>query len=466
MLFSEPVFFVFFVVYFLAHLVVPTHYRIWLIIIGSAIFYGYWNPVYTILPFALTFVGWAGALWIERADEHSRYRLWVTIVVLLLPLVFFKYTNFFMNDVLAPLLGLNLETGNRVYVDLALPLGISFVTFTIISYVVDVHRRDFPLEHSYKWLVAYILYFPQLIAGPILRPSQLLPQLRKNRPFHKRLWLAGFTVFTFGLVKKLVFADQMAAVSEPIYANPAAYDMLALWLAVWGFTLQIFCDFSGYTDMAIGLGLMLGVKLPRNFRQPYTATSPADFWHRWHITLSTWLRDYIYIPLGGSRNATYKTVRNVMITMLLGGLWHGANWTFVIWGGLHGMLISLAHLPHRVTAPFKKLPSVVKVPVTVTIVALLWVYFRAADMSTAHTLLGGLWHAPGMPIAEFANLYLFPLVLLVVFFVLHRIDDSRRIRLMVKRLPLYYLLPLLVFLWILAITISAGSSAQFIYFDF
>ena len=263
-----------------------------------------------------------------------------------------------------------------------------------------------------------------------------------------------------------MFADQIARIIESLYANPEIYGSWELWLAVWGFTLQIYCDFSGYTDMAIGLGFMLGVKFPQNFQQPYTASSIGEFWRRWHITLSTWLRDYIYIPLGGSRNQIGKTIVNVMITMLIGGLWHGADWTFVIWGGLHGFFISLSHLPHWIQAFIHRFPEWIKTMVTVLIVALLWVYFRAENLETAHIILLGLWTIPETDFIAFLSRYPFPITLLVVFALSHRWDDTRRIRVLAKKMPAYLLFPILIILWILAITISTGSSAEFIYFDF
>ena len=467
MLFSSPVFFLFFGVYFLGHLASPLRWRILLIIVGSSFFYGYWNPVYLILPVLLTLVGWQGALWIHASSGRLKYWALVgTISLLLIPLLFFKYTDFIINDVLRPLVHLQSTDEPVKYVDLALPLGISFITFTLIAYVVDVYKGVFQCEERVPWLLGYILFFPQLIAGPILRPSQLLPQLKHGRSWRRRAWVTGLAIFSVGLVKKLVFADQMGRIIGPIYANPAIYDSLELWLAVWGFTLQIFCDFSGYTDMAVGLGLTLGVRLPQNFQQPYTASSIGDFWRRWHITLSTWLRDYIYIPLGGNQAGVGKTIRNVMVTMLIGGLWHGANWTFVIWGGLHGCLVCLAHLPLQVQALSHRIPGWIRTAVTVITVALLWVYFRAENLDQAHNILGRLWTFPEMRISEFISRYPFALGLLLVFALSHRWDDARRIRALVRMLPGYFLFPTLVFLWVLAITVSTGNSAEFIYFDF
>lgn len=467
MLFSSPVFFLFFTFYFFCHLIFPLRWQIPLLIIGSSFFYGFWNPVYVILPFCLTLLGWRGAIWIDSADGKQKFwRLVCTITLLLLPLLFFKYTNFLINDFLLPLVQFRSVSESEKYVDLALPLGISFITFTLISYVVDVYKGLFQIEKQVKWLLGYILFFPQLIAGPILRPSQLLPQLKKNQPRHRRLWITGLTIFTLGLVKKLIFADQISRTIDPIYAAPDMFTSWELWLAVWGFTVQIYCDFSGYTDMAIGLGFLLGVKLPQNFQQPYSAASIGEFWQRWHITLSTWLRDYIYIPLGGSRNRAGKTFRNLMITMLIGGLWHGASWTFVIWGGLHGFFVSLTHLPHWLQAPFRQIPDWIKTGMTVLIVALLWIYFRAENLEVAHSILLSLWSFSAVDFSVFISRYPFPIALLVIFALSHRWDDIGRIRALVKKMPSFFLFPLLFILWLLAITISTGSSADFIYFDF
>ena len=271
----------------------------------------------------------------------------------------------------------------------ALPLGISFMTFTITAYVVDTYRSQYPVEKKLQRLLAYVLFFPHLIAGPILRPNELLPQFSHwTRAIDARFTL-GVCLFANGLTKKLVFADIIAGAVDHVYASTA--QQLSAWeylLAIHGFSVQIYCDFSGYTDMAIGTACILGIRLPINFRRPYAAHSIIDFWRRWHITLSSWLRDYLYIPLGGNRNGEGRRLLNLMTTMVLGGLWHGAAWTFVIWGALHGTALVGVHLLRARLARWNiVVPAWLGILGTFYFVTFAWVYFRAPDIGTAHRVL-------------------------------------------------------------------------------
>jgi D-alanyl-lipoteichoic acid acyltransferase DltB (MBOAT superfamily) len=463
MLFSSPVFFVFFVAYFIGHLLTPSRYRVWLIIGGGAIFYSYWNVAYVGLPFFLTLVAFAGALWTNAAEPGigRRMRLWLSVVVLLAPLCFFKYTNFLFKSIVAPVFELPAVN----ILDFGLPLGISFITFTLIAYVVDVAQGRYPIEANIKWVTSYVLFFPHLIAGPILRPYELIPQLRLARPAALRWIVPGITVFSFGLIKKLVFADPIGQMVDAVYGNGTGHSAWDYLLAIYGFAVQIYCDFSGYTDMAIGLALMLGVRLPTNFRQPYIAISIADFWRRWHITLSHWLRDYIYIQLGGSRRGTVAMVRNIMITMALGGLWHGANWTFVIWGIAHGIGVALSHLAGRSRIAIH-VPRFVSIIVTFHIVTILWILFRAPDLAVAWRIASGPFVAPSNDISGFVAKHAFEIVMVMVFFGVHRFDDQRRFIIFSRRAAAAVLWPVIALMWMLAITVSTGSSAKFIYFDF
>ena len=320
-------------------------------------------------------------------------------------------------------------------------------------------------------LTGYVLFFPHLIAGPILRPIELIPQLRRPRSALSAHFYAGLAIFTAGLVKKLVFADQIAAVVDAAYKADVLSAPQA-WLAIYGFSMQIYCDFSGYTDMAIGLALVIGIRLPNNFLRPYGAFSLIDFWRRWHITLSFWLRDYLYIPLGGNRDGRWRTYVNMIITMTLGGLWHGASWTFVIWGVLHGVGVAFVHLLRDLLrrAGFKGQPlwwNVVGIVLTFHFVALLWVFFRAPTLDKARWVLaaafaGGHWQTTGQIITAQSGAVL----LLAVFALLHAFDDHRMIKLAIRRIRPEIILPLIVLLWALAMTLSHGTSAKFIYFDF
>jgi alginate O-acetyltransferase complex protein AlgI len=463
-LFSTPTFFVFFLVYLCCHFLTQPRYRIYLIICGSTIFYAWWRLEYVWLPYALMAIAYGGVHWMERASEPRARarRAGIAIAILFLPLLIFKYTNFLARDVVGPLVG---RRGNLI--DLPLPLGISFVTFTLTAYIVDTYRGRFFARHSPSTVLGYVLFFPHLIAGPILRPHELMPQLERPQARPLRRFAAPLAIFTVGLVKKLVFADQIADAVDAIYRQSGALTGPAALFAIYGFAVQIYCDFSGYTDMAIGLALMLGVKLPGNFFRPYTASSIIEFWRRWHTTLSYWFRDYVYIPLGGGRRGPVREHRNIVLTMGLAGLWHGANWTFVIWGLFHGLGVALVHALCRSPRITPRLPTWVGVLVTFHFVTLGWVLFRAPTLTQAARMIAapfvaGAWAGE----LSFVSRNVFVLLLVGVFFVTHRFDDHRRVKAAVRAMRPEVFWPAMALLWILAITVSQGSSNKFIYFDF
>jgi alginate O-acetyltransferase complex protein AlgI len=463
MLFSDPSFFLFFALYFTAHLLTPARHRLYLLILGSTIFYGWWKPEYVWLPYLLSVIAWAGVLWIERvkAADDRRWRLSLTLVVLFIPLVAFKYTHFLVYDVFGALFNIPRRADEF---RLALPLGISFVTFTLTAYVVDVYRRQFPAERRLSVILGYVLLFPHLIAGPILRPHELFPQLVKvTRALDARFTL-GAALFVLGLSKKLIFADAIAPYVDLAYA-PGDHSAYVYLLAIYGFSMQIYCDFSGYTDMAVGLAYVLRIRLPQNFRSPYKSKSIVEFWRRWHITLSHWLRDYLYIAMGGNRRGFARQLANLMITMLIGGLWHGANWTFVIWGGLHGVALSLNRVFSRL-CPNVKVPRLFGILVTFHFVTIAWIYFRAPDIATATRVLAGPFTGKSDGLSAFLSEQAYALVLLLVFFLAHRFDDHARVRLALKTAKKPVVWAILLMAAVLAVALSQGSSANFIYFDF
>lgn len=465
MLFSDPSFFLFFALYFGAHLLTPARYRLYLLIVGSTIFYGWWKPEYVWLPYVLSLIAWSGVLWIERvkSPDARKRRLLLTLIVLFVPLVAFKYTHFLIYDVVGAFLNVQQHiTGDEFR--LALPLGVSFVTFTLTAYVVDVYRREFPAERRLSVILGYVLFFPHLIAGPILRPRELLPQLvRATRALDARFTL-GAALFVLGLSKKLIFADGIAPYVDLAY-TPGDHSAYAYLLAIYGFSMQIYCDFSGYTDMAVGLAYMLRIRLPQNFRCPYKSKSIVEFWRRWHITLSHWLRDYLYIAMGGNRRGFAHQLANLMITMLIGGLWHGANWTFVIWGGLHGIAISLSHAFNRFW-PNAKIPGWLGIIVTFHFVTITWIYFRAPDIASATKVLAGPFTSTSIGLGAFLAERTYAVALLFVFLATHRFDDHARVRLALKRTKRPVVWAILLTTAALAVALSQGSSAKFIYFDF
>jgi alginate O-acetyltransferase complex protein AlgI len=409
-------------------------------------------------------VAYFGVLWICRAErgEARKWRLTLTLMLLFVPLIFFKYSNFFYGDVIGAFSG-----DHAALFNLSLPLGVSFITFTLTAYVVDSYRGQFPPDTPPLTVLAYVLFFPHLIAGPILRPVELMPQLSHPGRAKYLRPTAAVALFSVGLVKKLVFADQLASTVDAAYSHSQGLSAPEALLAIYAFSAQIYCDFSGYTDMAIGLAMLLGVRLPNNFSRPYGASSIIDFWRRWHRTLSFWLRDYLYIPLGGNRGGRLVEVRNIVITMALGGLWHGANWTFVIWGLMHGAMVSGLHIVRRFSGgALEHIPRWVAVLLTFHVVTLAWVFFRAPHLDQATHMLAAAAFGSWARAHEYFAAHAFDVLLLVLFLTLHRFDDHRRLRIAAVRLPPEILWPALVGLWVLAIAVSHGGSAKFIYFDF
>ena len=469
MLFSDPVFFVFFLFYLPVHLAVPPKYRIYWVILGSTIFYAYWRVDYVWLPYLLTAICWVGAAAMRRArDRESRKRrLVAAVIVLFLPLVVFKYAYFFAHDVFR-LIPRTAELLREVgWLKVALPLAVSFITFTLTAYLVDVYRERYNGTVSLTTLLGYVLFFPHLIAGPILRPHELMPQLTQPRPAMDARFTLGAVIFAVGLVKKLIFADTMAGAVDDVFRSGADPTRLEYLLAIYGYSVQIYCDFSGYTDMALGLAYLLGVRLPTNFLKPYTSGSLVEFWRRWHITLSLWLRDYLYVPLGGNRSGRARQFINVLITMVLGGLWHGANWTFIVWGFMHGLGLvavhGLAKPMHRIGI---HLPRWLAVLLTFHFVTFAWIWFRSPDLATAHRVLVGVFMAPWGDAKLFLGRHVFEIILLGGFLATHRFDHHARLRLAVLRCNRGLIIGLVGLAFLFAVIISQGSSAKFIYFDF
>jgi alginate O-acetyltransferase complex protein AlgI len=364
----------------------------------SYVFYGWVGWSYCLLLLTTTVVAFAGGQWVvaTRTERHRRVAMGVAVAALLGILAWFKYYGFVsVNlDNLTHALGM----GRAVpLLQVALPIAISFFTFMAISYVVDVYRRNLEPARPLDFMV-YISFFPHLLAGPIVRGTELLPQIRRKRDAESIDYSRAFWLILAGLFKKVVISSYVSsAIVQPVFTSPRQHSALEAIFAAWGYAVQIYCDFSGYTDIAIGLALLLGFRFPQNFDAPYTARNLQDFWRRWHMTLSRWLRDYLYIPLGGNAGSEARTVRNIMITMVLGGLWHGAAWTFVFWGAWQGIGQSFGHV-RRLSRVRRGLPAVAEGPVRVWVQRFLtfqfvcvgWVFFNASGMSQAFALLGRL----------------------------------------------------------------------------
>lgn len=369
-----------------------------LIVFASLIFYGFAGHIWFLIPMIVTTCldFFLGPL-IERASSLPRRRalLLLSLIGNLGLLAYFKYARLFAESVFS-LVALRHPTFSRPawsqIFDVILPAGISFYTFQTMSYVIDVYRGTCPAERSFLRFAGFVWFFPHLVAGPLTRHNQLIPQLERIETTGIRpRWQEGLFLFAIGLCKKVLIADRIASLMvDPIiahYSPSSNMTFLSAWIAMLGYTMQIYFDFSGYSDMAIGLGRLFNIELPQNFDSPYKATNPSEFWRKWHITLSSWLRDYLYISLGGNRRGALRRNVNLMITMILGGLWHGANWTFAVWGALHGSYLILFHLNER---RFSRMPPTVQRMVTFLGVCIAWIFFRSERFGHAFSWLKGL----------------------------------------------------------------------------
>ncbi len=398
MVFSSNVFLFLFLPIFLGlYYLSSNRYRNLLILIGSYLFYAWWRVDFLLLFVAVTLWNYIFGLRIDRAGTGSkaaqRWVLW-GVVGNLATLAYFKYANFGMANINAALEAAGFEPFLLTHV--ILPIGISFYIFQSISYLIDVYRGDTKPTENLINFAAFIALFPQLIAGPVLRYKDLADQFT-DRTHSVDKFSEGATRFMQGFVKKVFIADSLAPLVDHCFAldNPSTGDA---WLGMIAYTAQLYFDFSGYSDMAIGLGLMMGFRFMENFNQPYISQSITEFWRRWHISLSTWLRDYLYVPLGGNRNGTFNTYRNLFLTMLLGGFWHGANWTFLIWGAWHGMWLAIERAMGVNAAP--KVLNPVKWLFTFFLVMLGWVIFRAENLDVAWRMYAAMFSFNGWALSE------------------------------------------------------------------
>jgi len=380
MLFTTIPFVIFLVVVLGLFYALPRPIRRYLLLFASLFFYMAWNVKFVVLILGLITVDYFAALWIKsRLGWDRRLALIVSLCANIGLLGWFKYANFIRETWLTAL-------HPRMSVEplaIIIPLGISFHTFQSISYVIDVYRGEQEAITSYIDYALFVAFFPQLVAGPIVRAEEFFADYFNWRPPTALEWQRGCAQILTGYIKKMIFADGFALVADSYFNNPQAFPgLFPAWSGAVAFALQIFFDFSGYTDIAIGVALLFGFHFPENFRRPYLSASITEFWRRWHMTLSGWLRDYIYISLGGNRRGEFRTYVNLMLTMLLGGLWHGASWNFVIWGGYHGLLLAI----ERAVWGRKALQGLIRVPLTVVTFALAcigWVFFRAKTFHTA-----------------------------------------------------------------------------------
>ncbi|WP_162051925.1 MBOAT family O-acyltransferase [Pontibacter pamirensis] len=395
MLFNSFEFLVFFPTVFLLYFLLPYRFRWVLLLIASYIFYMFWRIDYTIIIIISTLIDYGCGRMMDRYPDEERgkrkYWLWLSLLSNLGILFTFKYYNFFSSaaEDLANLLGVSYAAPAF---QLLLPMGISFYTFQTMSYSIDVYYGRTKAERHLGIFALFVTFFPQLVAGPIERAENLLNQLKQKHDFEYQRVTNGLRLMAWGLFKKMVIADRLAPMVNEVYSTPEEYAGIPLILATVFFAFQIYCDFSGYSDIAIGSANVMGFKLMENFRTPYHARSIKEFWGRWHISLSTWFRDYLYIPLGGNRVLKWRWYYNIFITFVVSGLWHGANWTFIVWGALHGVYLVFAEVSREQrnslveTLGLKRLPwlhKALQVGTTFSLVCLAWVFFRANTINDA-----------------------------------------------------------------------------------
>ena len=471
MVFNSLTFVAFFACVLVVHnLPLPWTWRKVNLLLASYLFYSAWNPPFVILLWISTVVDWYAAQGLVKARRESARHAWMllSVVANLGMLGYFKYGTFLLDNFAALLHAAGIAYQPAPH-DIVLPVGISFYTFATLSYTLDVYlRRALPAENFLDYAL-FVTFFPHLVAGPIMRPTELVPQFEQPRRANADQLRFGLALMTLGLFNKVVLADSfLAPVAEHVFDADKLPGALDAWAATLAFSGQIFCDFAGYSTTAIGAALCLGFAMPDNFRFPYAAVGFSDFWRRWHITLSSWLRDYLYIPLGGNRHGERRTYAALMTTMLLGGLWHGASWTFVAWGGLHGAYLAAERFLRSRFVKWRPGPLVLVVLglLTWTLVNITWVFFRAKTFDKAWTVLRGMagTNAGAKPILE--SFYLISVAVIVGGILLaHWFMRARTLEGVVARAhpaALSAVWALLAF----AIVAAQGSGAAFIYFQF
>lgn len=407
MLFNSLEFLLFFPAVTLLYFLMPTlRVRNLLMLAASYYFYMQYKPEYAILMFLSTFVDYIAGLGMSKTQSKIIKRLWLCLSLFgnLGMLFFFKYFNFFNTNV-ASLLSFFDISYQPLSLNILLPVGISFYTFQTLSYTIDVYRGDLPAERDFFDFALYVSFFPQLVAGPIERSTNLLPQFKVHHEFDAHRASSGLRLMVWGFFKKVVIADRLAVIVNTIYNNPTQYSGVYYFIATIAFAFQIFCDFSGYSDIAIGSARVMGFGLMKNFERPYHAKSVTEFWRRWHISLSTWFRDYLFIPLGGSRKGYFRTLLNLFIIFLVSGLWHGASWTFVIWGALNGAAIVIEKIlgigkragkkayfeqkaldrrkTHWFIRGIKVIFGIIPMAITFAFTCFTWIFFRARTVDEA-----------------------------------------------------------------------------------
>ena len=479
MLFTTIDYLIFLPIVFIIYWLTKADKRYIVLLLASYFFYANWNVYYVGLIFAVTLISYISAIYIEKDKTHAKLYLSACGGLVFSALVYFKYFNFILESINGVI---KLSGGDKSlsYIEVILPVGISFYIFQAFSYVIDVYRGTEKAERNFLYFALFISFFPQLVAGPIERTGNLLPQLKAEREFDYPLAVYGLRLMLWGYFKKLIIADRLAYYADAIFNSYPAFSGFTLLLGIFFFTIQIYCDFSGYSDIAIGSANLLGIKLMTNFKSPYFSSSVKEFFTRWHISLSSWFRDYVYIPLGGSRCSKARHIFNVLVTMLVSGLWHGAAWTYVAWGGLHGIgnvLCKKTEKSQEENTIIAKSIWWVKVFVTFCFCMFAWTFFRAFDFKCAFSILSRVFvgiSSPKSYIVDGIMAITLPaseMILIVICILVLAIYDyvslKKDVLLLIDNMP--RVLRFVVYVFIILVIIyfvPVYGNNEFIYFQF
>ena len=440
-----------------------------MLLFASYVFYALWNPPLILLLWISTLVDWFAGNKLFKEQDPRKRKLWLSLSMLvnLGFLAFFKYGGFFLENFTLLVNAIGIPYHPAIP-DIILPMGISFYTFQTMSYTIDMYYRRIEPARTFLDFSLYVTFFPQLVAGPIVRSSELVTQFYEPKKASTQQFLWGAFLLTLGLFQKVVMADVLLSpTSDAVYKSGDILAALDAWTGTLAFSGQIFFDFAGYSTCAIGIALMLGFVLPDNFRYPYAAIGFSDLWRRWHITLSSWLRDYLYIPLGGNRRGPVRTYVSLMTTMLLGGLWHGAAWTFVFWGFLHGLYLVVERLLRkRIRIRVNAWNGILFALLTYTMVNFTWVFFRAEDFSSAWQILGSMLflNPEGAKVLEYNDIIKVGIVILILFLSHWFMRDSS-VKELAYKIP-WWMLGIAWAIMIILLVVAQGSGEQFIYFQF
>ena len=466
MLFNSLAFLLFFPIICLLYWGIPYRFRNALLLLASYYFYMSWEPKYAILILFTSLTTWICGLNIAKNSKHKRLHLSICIVTNLLILFFFKYYNFVIDSICSIELFKNL----RLYIpysEFLLPVGISFYTFQSIGYTIDVYRQEIKPEKNFLTYALFVSFFPQLVAGPIERAKNLLPQFHHRHYFNGEEFIEGLKLMLWGFFMKLCIAGNVAPYVDAVYNNVSNHYSSSLILASVFFSFQIFCDFGGYSLIAIGTARCLGFRLMQNFNHPYLSTSVKDFWHRWHISLSSWFGSYVYIPLGGSRCNLIKHCKNLMITMLASGIWHGANWTFIWWGGIHGIFLVINTLYLKIFGKNNFIPKAINIITTWILVTWAWIFFRANTLSDAFTVMkkiifdhGKFYKGEGYPSI------ILPLLMILILLIKEIKDEYKFKFSLIHHSNPWISIPSVALLIITILLCAEFNSGKFIYFQF